>query len=480
MLDAIIVGAGPNGLAAAAALAREGLLVHVVEAKPTVGGGARTLELTLPGYRHDVCSAIHPTGVMSPFFRELRLDEHGLEWIFPPLSVAHPLDDGTAAALAKSFEETGASFGDDADAAAYRSMMEPLVKEAAMLYREALGPLNPMPKAPLPMARFGLFAMRSCVSLAQTRFRGPRARALLAGIAAHIMQPLDAPFTVAIALVLGMAAHVEGWPLARGGSQAVMDALASYVKKRGGTIEAQQPVRSLADLPKARAYLFDVPPRALASICGDALPLWYRSKLEAYRHGQGVFKVDYALSAPIPWKAPACARAGTVHLGGTLEEIAAAEAANARGEYADRPYILVAQQSLFDGTRAPQGKHTGWAYCHAPRGSTKDLTDVIERQIERFAPGFRDVVVARHRMTCADMEAYNANYIGGDIAGGATDLDQLFFRPVWSLDPYATPNERIYLCSSSTPPGAGVHGMCGYHAARSALRRVFGKRIALS
>jgi phytoene dehydrogenase-like protein len=472
MLDAIIVGAGPNGLVAAITLAQAGLAVRLVEARPTVGGGARTAELTLPGFLHDVCSAVHPLGRLSPALRALPLEGRGLHWIDPPLALAHPLDDGSAAVLARSIDETTDSFQDEEDAAAYRATWAPLVRDAAPLYSEILGPLRP-PRHPIVMARFGVRAMRSARGLVRM-FRTERARALIAGCAAHSFLTLEDPFSAAFGLVLGVAAHVVGWPIPRGGSQAISDALAAHLVSLGGAIETGHVVRSLEDLPPARAYLFDVAPRSLARIAGDALPAGYRRRLERFRHGPGVFKLDLALDGPIPWRAPECALAATVHVGGTFDEISESERAMARGEHAKRPYVLVAQQSLFDPTRAPAGRHTAWAYCHVPSGSSLDRTEAILAQIERFAPGFRDRIQARHAMGTAAFETYDANYVGGDINGGAVDGLQLFARPVLRAVPCATPNPALYLCSASTPPGGGVHGMCGWFAARTALQRVFG------
>ena len=467
MPDAIVVGSGPNGLAAAIALARAGCSVLVLEAAETVGGGTRTAELTLPGFHHDVCSAIHPLGLGSPYLRTLPLEEHGLEWIQPPVPLAHPFDDGTAALLERSVEATGATLGPDA--AAYRRLMSPLVARADTLLAELLGPFR-LPRHPLLLSRFGLSAILPAERLARRRFEGESARGLFAGLAAHSMLPLTASPSAAFGLMLGLLGHHVGWPVPRGGSQAIADALASYLRSLGGEIECGRPVASLEELPPARAVLLDVTPRQLIRIAGDRLPSGYRRRLERYRYGPGVFKLDFALDGPIPWQAQECARAATVHLGGTLEEIADSEAAPSRGEHADRPYVLLAQQSLFDPTRAPAGKHTTWAYCHVPNGSAVDMTERIEAQIERFAPGFRDRVLARHAWGPAELERYNANYVGGDINGGVQDLRQHFTRPVARRVPYSTPAKGVYLCSSSTPPGGGVHGMCGWWAAQAALR----------
>jgi phytoene dehydrogenase-like protein len=466
-LDAIVVGAGPNGLAAAVALARRGLSVRVYEAGETIGGGARTAELTMPGYAHDVCSAIHPMAVASPFFRELPLTEHGLEWVHPPTPLAHPLDDGTAVTLEQSVEETAAGLGPDTDA--YRRFMAPLAADAEKLFGDLLGPLR-VPRRPLAAVRFGLRAVRSARGLAERYFAGDRMKALIAGLAGHAVLPLEQRPGAAITLMLAIAAHAVGWPLPRGGSQRIADALAAYLRTLGGEVVTGRRIESVDELPSARVTLLDVTPRQVLALAGHRLPDRYRRRLERFRYGPGVFKVDWALSGPIPWRSAEGRRAGTLHLGGTLDEVADAMRAVWRGEHPERPLVLVAQPSLFDPSRAPEGKHTGWAYCHVPHGSAVDMTDRIEAQVERFAPGFRDLILARHTMGPADLERHNANNIGGDITGGAMSFWQTFARPVASLNPYATPVNGLYICSSSTPPGGGVHGLCGYHAARAALR----------
>ncbi len=468
MPDAVVVGAGPNGLAAAIVLARAGRSVVVREAADTVGGGMRTAELTLPGFRHDVCSAIHPGAVGSPFLRSLPLGDHGLEWIHPPAPLAHPFDDGSAVLLERSVAATAAGLG--GDGAAYRRLFEPLVEVADELAGMVLAPLR-RPRNWRAAVRFAASALLPAATLARRRFAGERARGLVAGLAAHSILPLSRPPTGAVGLALGLFGHGFGWPFPRGGSQAIADALASYLRSLGGEIECGSRVESLADLRGAGLVLLDVTPRQFLSLAGEALPSLYRRRLAGYRYGPGAFKLDLALEEPVPWAAEACARAATVHLGGTLDEIARAEAQVARGEHPERPFVLLAQQSLFDGTRAPAGRHTLWAYCHVPNGSTVDMTDRIEGQIERFAPGFRERIVGRHRLGPTALERYNANYVGGDIAGGVLDLRQLLARPVARIVPYSTPLEGVYLCSSSTPPGAGVHGMCGYFAARAALAR---------
>lgn len=471
--DAVVVGAGPNGLATAITLARAGCSVAVFEGEATVGGGARTAELTLPGFRHDICSAIHPLGVASPFFRSLPLEDYGLAWIFPPAALAHPLDDGSAALLVQSIEATAEHL--EADAKAYLKLMKPLVSDWQRLEKDVLGPIR-FPKHPWCLARFGWYGLPPATHIAGRLFVGERARGLFAGLAAHAIMPLEKWTTAAFGLILGILGHVVGWPMPRGGSQSIAEALASYLRSLGGEIFTGQPVQALDALPSARAVLCDVTPRQLLRLAGSRLPRSYRARLERYRYGPGVFKIDWALAAPIPFRNPECGGAGTVHLGGTLAEIAAGERAIWNGEHPERPFVLLAQQSRFDTTRAPEGKHTAWAYCHVPNGSTVDMTETIERQVERFAPGFRDDILARHTMTTAELERYNPNYIGGDINGGVQDLLQQFARPVLRWVPYATPVEGLYLCSSATPPGGGVHGMCGYHAARAALRQVFGIR----
>jgi phytoene dehydrogenase-like protein len=468
--DAVVVGAGPNGLSAAIEMARAGLSVCVLEAKETIGGGVRSAELTIPGFVHDICSAIHPTAVVSPFFRAITLEQWGVEWVYPQAALAHAFDDGTAALMFRSLNETGKTLGTDAKA--YFDLMKPLVDHADALIGECLRPIR-FPRHPLLMARFGSLALRSSTGLADSRFRGERAKALFAGCAAHSSLPLDKIGTASFGLILALAGHAIGWPCAKGGSQRIVESLAACLKNFGGEIRTNSPVRTMNDLPPARGVLFDLTPRQVVEIAGDQLPRGYTRKLSRFRHGPGVFKIDWALDGPIPWKAKECALAATVHVGGTINEIVAGEDEAWHGRHADRPFVLVAQQSLFDPTRAPEGKQTGWAYCHVPNGSDLDMSERIEAQVERFAPGFRDRILARHTISATGVERHNSNMIGGDIGGGANDLRQMIARPIARLDPYSTPNEKIFICSSSTPPGGGVHGMCGYWAARSALRRLF-------
>ncbi|GAB3796751.1 NAD(P)/FAD-dependent oxidoreductase [Spirosoma humi] len=468
--DAVVVGSGPNGLSAAITLQRAGLSVVVLEAKDTIGGGLRSAELTQPGFVHDICSAIHPMAIGSPFFRTLPLAEHGLEFINPPIAAAHPFDGGTAAALRRSLIETAQSLG--VDEQAYRNLLEPIVRDWPTMAPDILGPLR-FPKHPINMASFGLDALLPSTQLVK-RFKTKEARGLFGGMAAHSIQPLSNLTTSAIALVLMTAGHLYDWPIPKGGSQTIANALASYFRSIGGKIETGRLVQSLSDIPATRVVLFDVTPRQLLSIAGERFSSLYRSQLAHYRYGMGVFKIDWALDGPIPFTAPECRQAGTVHLGGTFEEIADAEQATSAGKHPDKPYVLLAQQSLFDPSRSPDGKQTAWAYCHVPNGSTLDRTQIIEQQVERFAPGFRDRILDRHTMNTAQMERYNPNYIGGDINGGIIDIGQLYTRPVVSLSPYKTSAPGLFICSSSTPPGGGVHGMCGYHAARVALREGFG------
>ncbi|MBP8002940.1 MAG: NAD(P)/FAD-dependent oxidoreductase [Chloroflexi bacterium] len=466
--DAVIVGSGPNGLAAAITLAREGWRVLMLEGKETIGGGMRSAELTLPGFIHDICSSIHPLGLGSPFFRSLPLAELGLAWVHPTIPLAHPFDDGSAAALHRSIAETADSLGQDA--AAYQHLMTPLVRDWEKLMHEFLGPLRP-PRYPFAMARFGLNALWPAKTLAEWRFRDEKARGFFAGLAAHSIMPLDWLTTSAFGLMLGILGHAVGWPMPQGGTQQIANTLARYLESLGGRVETGTMVRSLRELPPAKAILLDVTPRQVLHIAGDELPPGYRRQLRNYRYGQGVFKIDYALSEPIPWHAAACRQAGTVHIGPTLAEIAQGEKAIWQGQHPERPYVLVAQHSLFDPTRAPAGQQTAWVYCHVPNGSTTDMTQVIENQIERFAPGFRDCILARHTMTSHEYHHYNPNYVGGDINGGVQDWRQLFTRPVPRLNPYTTPLKNLYLCSSATPPGGGVHGMCGVFAAQATLNR---------
>jgi len=470
--DAIIVGSGPNGLAAAITIRQAGLSVLLLEGKKTIGGGMRSAELTLPHFVHDVCSAIHPLAVGSPFFKTLPLQQHGLEFIYPTIAAAHPFDNGTAAALYRSLEQTAEALAEDEQS--YLKLMKPLVRDWPLIVADVLGPLH-FPKHPIDMARFGLKAITSATYLAK-RFRSKEARGLWAGMTAHSIQPLSNVATSAAGLVLMAAGHLGGWPIPKGGSHAIADALAAYFVSLGGMIETNFYVHSLSQLPSSHAILFDVTPRQLLQIAGYKFSSIYKWQLKRYRYGMGVFKIDWALDGPIPFTAATCRQAGTVHLGNTLEEIVTSEQLTSEGKHPEKPFVLLAQQSLFDASRAPEGKHTGWAYCHVPNGSEADMTDRIEKQVERFAPGFRDRIAGRHVMNTAQMEEYNPNYIGGDITGGIMDAGQLFTRPALRLSPYKTSAKGIYICSSSTPPGGGIHGMCGYHAAKRALKDVFHKK----
>jgi phytoene dehydrogenase-like protein len=477
-LDAVVVGAGPNGLTAAAVMARAGLSVRVYEAAASPGGGARTGELTLPGFRHDRCSAVHPLGIGSPVFDSLQLIKHGLEWMHPDLPMAHPFPDGTAALLSRSVDETAASLGPDEHA--YRRLMGPLEGRWDELAGDLLRtPWTAWPEHPLLLARFGLRAAFPA-RLLERLFRSDKAPALLAGLIAHTMAPLTAPTGTAVALVFALAAHSAGWPIPRGGSQAITDALVADLTAHGGEVVLDHEVDSLAELPDARAYLLDVSPTALARIAGERLPHRFRSALARYRYGPGVYKIDYALDQPVPWTARACRQAGTVHLAPRFAEVRAALSVVHAGRVPDPPFLITAQPSLIDPSRAPTGAHTFWVYAHVPNGWNGDLTDAVERQVERFAPGFRDVIRARHVSRPADLEAGNANYVGGDIACGTAAGLRLLTRPRARWTPYATPDPAVYLCSSATPPGPGVHGMCGYHAARTALRRRFGIRLPVT
>ncbi len=465
MLDAVVIGSGPNGLSAAITLARAGREVVVYEARDVIGGGVKSAELTLPGFVHDVCSAVHPLGIASPFFQSLPLDKHGLEWIQPPAPLAHPLDDGPPVMLQRSLEATAAALGKDEKA--WRKLFQLSLRNWPELKGDLLGPLR-FPAKPLAMAEFGLDAIRPAATLARQWFSTPQARALFGGIAAHSILPLTWTASSAIGLVLGLAGQADGWPIARGGSQAIARALAAHLESLGGRIVTSTPISFLAQMPPSRVILLDLTPRQVIKVAGERLSPAYRAKLEKYRYGPGVFKIDWALKAPIPWKSPECATAATVHLGGSLEEMIVSEKACWDGAYPEKPYVLLTQPSLFDPSRAPAGQHTAWAYCHVPHGSPRDCTEVIERQVERFAPGFRDVVLARHVLDPQKLEAQNANLVGGDIGGGAVSLPQLFLRPTRRL--YATSDPAIFICSSSTPPGGGVHGMCGFHAAQAALK----------
>jgi len=467
--DAVIVGSGPNGLAAGIRLVQEGLSVLIIEASDTIGGGLRTKELIWPGYHHDVCSAIHPMALASPFMRSLSLEKFGLKWIHPVLPAAHPMDDEPAAILYNDLMETAFHLGPDEKI--YRSVMEPIVTNWEELTHDFLGPLR-IPNHPIKLASFGLKGILSA-STFQTRFETERAKALFSGMAAHSILPLSAWMTSAIGLVFLGTAHTHGWPLAEGGSQSIANAMAACFRSHGGVIKTGLKIKEIKQIPSSKAVLFDLSPIQMSRIMGDHLPQSYKRKLRKFRHGPGVFKIDYILKEPVPWKDHQCKRAGTVHLGGRFDEVAESEKLMDLGKHSEKPFVLVTQQSLFDTKRTPDEKQTLWAYCHVPNGSTTDMTEPIENQIERFAPGFRDVIDEKVTMNTIQMEQYNANYIGGDITGGRQDIRQLFTRPVRFINPYSTPTEGVYICSASTPPGGGVHGMCGYHAANLVLKKEF-------
>jgi len=467
MIDAVVIGSGPNGLSGAIALAQAGCKVVVFEANQTIGGGVRSEALTLPGFVHDTCSAVHPFALASPFWRTLPLAQNGLAWIQPAVMLAHPFDDGSAAVVEQSLEQTAAGLG--SDGRAYLRTVGAVARQWPKLERAVLGPIA-LPRHPLALGRFGLMALQSALGFSSRHFSDERTRAMFSGIAAHSMLPLDRMLTAGVGLTLGAMCHVAGWPLPRGGAQSITDALVAHLRTLGGEVVTGTRIRNLDSVPPAKIVLCDLSPRPFLEIAGARCPPAYRRLLETYRYGPGVFKVDWALSAPIPWRARRCREAGTVHLGGTLAEISNAEHAPWHGRPAPRPFVLLSQPTVFDATRAPAGKHVAWAYCHVPNGSTVNMLDAIEQQVERFAPGFRQCVLSRSVMTPADLEARNANYVGGDIASGVPDLDQFFTRPTWRT--YSTPIKGVYLCSASTPPGVGVHGMGGYHAARRALANI--------
>lgn len=468
--DAVIIGSGPNGLAAGIRLAKQELSVKILEKGDTVGGGTRTQELTLPGFHHDVCSAIHPMAKASPYLNSLPLDDFGLEWIQPEIPLAHPLDDGPPGLLFRSLDETAEHLGPDG--LIYLELIESFVDKWSEMLPDLLGPLPLFPRHLLLMARFGLLGIRSADSFTR-RFKSEKARALFAGLAAHGTLPFNYKATAAIGLVLGITAHTEGWPYPKGGSHQITKAMASYFQALGGEIETGVNISDFSEIPGAKTVIFDTTPRQIIDIAYDELPERYIGTLRKFKYGCGVFKLDLALSDPIPWKDDHCRKAGTVHVGGTYEQISVSEKDADEGRHSARPFVLVAQHSLFDNTRAPEGKHTAWAYCHVPNGSERDMTEPVLNQIERFAPGFRDCIIGKHAMNTRDMQIYNPNYIGGDINGGKQDITQLFTRPAGLFDPYHIPHTNMFICSSSTPPGGGVHGMCGYHAAGSVLKRYF-------
>ena len=467
--DVVIIGSGPNGLSAGIFLAQKGLKVLILEAAETVGGGTRTAELTLPGFHHDICSAVHPMGVLSPYFQQLKLEEYGLEWVYPDVSVAHPLDGEEAVILSKSVEETALNLGRDGNA--YKRLLTPFAQHIDSLLEDSLKPLG-MPKHPLLLANFGLKAAFPATTFAKLFFKEKRAKALFAGCAGHSVLPFEKIFTAALGLIFLACGHAVDWPFAKGGSQSIANALLKCFQAAGGAIQFSSRVMNFKELPPAKAYLFDTDPKQLADIAETELPKGYLKRLRNYNYGMGTFKIDYALSESIPWKDKRCLEASTVHLGGTIEEIAISEKAAWNGKHSNKPYVLLAQQSQFDESRSPNGQHTCWAYCHVPFGSELDRSQVIENQIERFAPGFKDIILAKSSMNTKAFYNYNLNYLGGAVTGGAADITQLFTRPVARINPYSTPNPQIYICSASTPPGGGVHGMCGYWAAKSLIKKL--------
>ena len=473
--DAVIVGSGPNGLSAAIVLRQAGLSVLILEGKDEIGGGLRSAELTLPGFVHDICSAVHPLAAASPFFNTLPLHQHGLNFVYPNIAAAHPFDDGSAAILQESLIETASRFGEDKEQ--YINLLEPIVKSWPHIAMDILGPLQ-IPKHPLAFASFGLNAILSASRLA-LKFNNHKTKGLWAGMAAHSMQPLSNLTTSAIGLVLLTAGHLKGWPMPIGGSKKIAEALASFFLSIGGKIETTHFVHKMTDIPPSKIVLFDLGPKQILEIAGEQFSALYKWQLKRYRYGMGVFKIDWALDAPIPFAAEECRRAGTIHLGNTFEEIRTSEDNTAKGIHPEKPFVLLAQQSLFDASRAPAGKHTAWAYCHVPHGSEVDMSHAIEQQVERFAPGFKKLILSRHTLNTREMESYNPNYVGGDINGGVIDITQLFSRPVLRSSPYRTSARGIYICSSSTPPGGGVHGMCGYHAAKQALNDIFNIKYSL-
>jgi phytoene dehydrogenase-like protein len=465
--DAIVIGSGPNGLACAIALALRGLLVTIYEASDRVGGALRSEALTLPGFTHDVFSACHPMAVASPFFNELPLHKYGLEWIYSPAETAHPLDGGRAVVLYRSVEKTAALLGKDEKA--YKNFFEPLVKESKSLFKSIMGPTLKFPRHPFLLAKFGLNALLTAEKFAETKFITEEARALFGGIAAHSAIPLTSPASAAPGLILNIAAHVCGWPIPKGGAQNFARALEAYFKSLGGKIILHKKILTLDELPSSKFVFFDLTPKQILKIAGQSLPHSIQKGFENYKYGPGVFKMDWALEGPIPWVASGCREAATVHLGGSLSEIVSAEEGLLKNRESEKPYVLLCQPSLFDGSRAPKGRHTVWAYCHVPNGSTKDMSTVMENQIERFAPGFKKLILKKSVLNTVSLEALNSNLIGGDISGGLISAKQLIFRPFPKLDPYSIDGKKFWICSSSTPPGPGVHGMCGYQAAIKAL-----------
>lgn len=472
--DAIIIGSGPNGLSAAILMAQHGLSVKVIEAKETIGGGTRTLELTEPGFFHDICSAVHPTALGSPFLRTLPLSEYGLEWIHPDFPVAHPLENGKAFVVRKSFNDTLDQLGKDAKA--YKNLFQDFINNWDNFSHDLFGTLR-IPKNPLKLARFGWYGMFPAKTLAKSLFKSPNLRAYFSGQAAHSIVPLEKAFTASFGLVLGTSVHAVGWPIAKGGSASITTAMADYFKSLGGIIETGNLISSTSEIEETDVVLFDLTPHQIAKIAEKELTIAFQKRLKKYQYGPGAFKMDFALSESVPWLNKDARKAGTVHLGGTLEEIAFSERETWKGNHPEKPYVLVSQPSVFDDTRAPKGKHTLWAYCHVPNGSNLDSTDMIENQIERYAPGFKDIIISKSILKASQFEEYNPNYIGGDINGGAQFFRQLFARPVLKWDPYKLPAKGLYICSSSTPPGGGVHGMSGYHAAKSALKNEFGIKV---